>query len=137
GHEDPSKPQSAIRWDHLARGADTLVFFMGVSRIREIAGELIRHGRSASTPVAVIRWGTYTNQETWVSDLAGVASVVEREKIKSPALIVVGEVVQMRERLQWFKELRIADCGLRNPWSESVRLASNSFPNPFFEALAS
>jgi uroporphyrinogen III methyltransferase / synthase len=102
GHEDPTKPQSAICWEHLALGADTLVFFMGVANVREIARQLVAHGRAAETPAAVIRWGTYEHQEIHVSDLAGVADVVERERVTAPALIVVGEVVRLRERLQWF-----------------------------------
>jgi uroporphyrinogen III methyltransferase/synthase len=126
GHEEsksrPGKSQSAIRWDHLANGADTLVFFMGMARITEIADQLMANGRDADTPVAVIRWGTYGHQETVVSNLAGVAAAVERSKLTSPALIVVGEVVRLRERLQWF---------------EGLRLANYSAPNPFFEALAS
>jgi uroporphyrinogen III methyltransferase / synthase len=122
GHEELSKPQSTIRWNHLAKGADTLVFFMGMARIAEIADQLISNGRDAGTPVAVIRWGTYNHQETIVSNLDGIAAVVKRRKITSPALIVVGEVVRLRERLQWFEELRLVNYGA---------------PNPFFEALAS
>lgn len=102
GHEDPTKPQSALRWEHLAQGADTLVFFMGVANIGEISRRLIEHGRASDTPVAVIRWGTYDEQEVYVSDLAGVAELVARARVQSPALIVVGEVVRLRERLQWF-----------------------------------
>jgi uroporphyrinogen III methyltransferase/synthase len=102
GHEDPAKPQSSIRWEHLATGVDTLVFFMGVSNIREIAEQLTRHGRGADTPVAVIRWGTYDHQETYVSRLDEVAALIESRGVKSPAIIVVGEVVRLRERLQWF-----------------------------------
>jgi uroporphyrinogen III methyltransferase/synthase len=102
GHEDPAKPQSAIRWEHLAAGVDTLVFFMGVANIREITGQLLGHGRSAETPVAVIRWGTYAHQETYVSTLGEVAALVARARVASPAIIVVGEVVRLREHLQWF-----------------------------------
>jgi len=102
GHEDPAKKQSNICWEHLATGVDTLVFFMGVSNIREIAEQLMSHGRSADTPVAVIRWGTYDHQETYVSRLSDVAALVESHGVKSPAIIVVGEVVRLRERLQWF-----------------------------------
>jgi len=102
GHEDPGKPQSAIRWEHLATGVDTLVFFMGVAKIGEIAAQLARHGRHPETPVAVIRWGTYAYQETYVSNLTEVAALVEREGVKAPAIIVVGEVVRLREQLQWF-----------------------------------
>ena len=128
GHEDMSKPQSAIRWDHLAKGADTLVFFMGLARIAEIADQLISNGRGADTPVAVIRWGTYGRQETVVSNLAGVAAAVKRRKLTSPALIVVGEVVRLRERLRWFEEAgRHAGPPLH---------ANYGAPNPFFEALA-
>ncbi|HEU0183756.1 MAG TPA: uroporphyrinogen-III C-methyltransferase [Blastocatellia bacterium] len=127
GHEEspvsrPGTSKSAIRWEHLANGADTLVFFMGVARIAEIADQLISNGRDADTPVAVIRWGTYGHQETVVSNLAGVAAAVERRNLTAPALIVVGEVVRLRERLQWFEEFR---------------LTNYSSPNPFFELLAS
>jgi uroporphyrinogen III methyltransferase/synthase len=129
GHEDMSKLQSAIRWDHLAKGADTLVFFMGLARIAEIADQLISNGRDADTPVAVIRWGTYGRQETVVSNLAGVAAAVKRRKLTPPALIVVGEVVRLRERLQWFEEVgRHAGLPLH---------VNYGLPNPFFEALAS
>jgi uroporphyrinogen III methyltransferase/synthase len=125
GQEDPSKPESAIRWDKLATGVDTLVFFMGVARIEEIADRLIENGRGSQTPVAVIRWGTRDNQKTWISDLANVGDVVRREKISSPALIVVGEVVRLREKLQWLVE------------QHEQRQVGYSAPNPFFEAIAS
>jgi uroporphyrin-III C-methyltransferase len=125
GHEDPAKPESSIRWEHLATGADTLVFFMGVTRASEIAEQLVRHGRPAQTPVAIVRWGSYARQETQVSDLAGIAALVQQERIKSPALIVVGEVVRLREQLKWFNEFSDAP------------VANYSLPNPFYEALAS
>lgn len=102
GHETPGKPESAIHWEHLAQGVDTLVFFMGVAKIQTIAEQLIAHGRSAATPVAVIRWGTYHEQEVFVSDLTNIAALIERAQVKAPALIVVGEVVRLREKLQWF-----------------------------------
>ena len=104
GYEDPKKPQSAIHWEHLATGVDTLVFFMGVSRIREISSQLVKNGRRVETPVAVIRWGTYDHQETYLGTLADIADLASRENITSPALIVVGEVVRLREKLQWFEE---------------------------------
>jgi uroporphyrinogen III methyltransferase/synthase len=107
GHEDPNKSQSALDWKHLANGADTLVFFMGVARIEEIARQLIEHGRCADTPVALIRWGTYDAQQVWVSNLAGATAMVQREKITSPALIVIGEVVRLREQLKWFEATQV------------------------------
>ena len=102
GHEDPNKAQSAINWQHLALGVDTLVFFMGITRIGQIAGRLMEHGRKPFTPVALIRWGTYERQETYVSTLAEVEQMAAREGLQPPAVIVVGEVVRLRERLQWF-----------------------------------
>jgi uroporphyrinogen III methyltransferase/synthase len=104
GHEDPNKSISATDWERLATGVDTLVIFMGVGRIAEIAAHLIGHGRRADTPLAVVRWGTYEHQETLVSTLAEVARVSER--IQPPSIIIVGEVVRLRERLQWFDGLR-------------------------------
>src|SRR5215471_13028289 len=102
---------------------------IGLARVAEIADQLISNGRDADTPVAVIRWGTYGHQETVVSNLAEVAAAVKRRKLTSPALIVVGEVVRLRERLQWFEEAgRHAGLPLQ---------ANYGAPNPFFEALAS
>jgi uroporphyrinogen III methyltransferase / synthase len=102
GHEDPDKSSTAINWQHLALGVDTLVFFMGVTRIGEIARRLIEQGRKADTPLAVIRWGTYEKQETYISTLAEAEHMVALEGLQPPAIIVIGEVVRLRERLQWF-----------------------------------
>ena len=103
GHEDPLKQASTVRWDHLAKGVDTIVVFMGVSHIGEIAADLIEHGRPGETPVAIIRWGTYESQETWITTLTEAESVVRRDSIQSPAIIVIGEVVSMRAQLKWFE----------------------------------
>lgn len=99
-HEDPTKENSASRWEQL--GADTLVFFMGVGRIGQLVDELLAHGRSPATPVAVIRWGTRPEQEVYISDLRNIAALLASREVKPPALIVVGEVVRLRERLHWF-----------------------------------
>lgn len=112
-HEDPSKESSALRGDQL--GADTLVFFMGVARIGQLAEELLAHGRSPATPVAVIRWGTRDEQEVFTSDLCNIASLLASREVKPPALIVVGEVVRLRERLRWF-----AEATALNPQSANV-----------------
>ncbi len=102
GHEDPTKSQSSLRWEHLAKGVDTLVFFMGVANSRKIADQLIQHGRAGDTPVAIIRWGTYQTQETYVSTLAEMAILIEDKQIAAPAMIVIGEVVRLQEKLTWF-----------------------------------
>ena len=102
GHEDPAKAHSSLRWEQLAKGVDTLVFFMAVANSRKIAERLIQHGRAGTTPVAVIRWGTYQTQETYLSTLAEMGAMIEREQIEAPAIIVIGEVVTLHEKLSWF-----------------------------------
>jgi uroporphyrin-III C-methyltransferase len=102
GHEAPDKRHASIRWEHLANGVDTLVFFMGVAKLRDLTEQLKQHGRRADTPVAVVRWGTYNEQEVLVGDLETISALVERARVKAPALIIVGEVVRLREQLNWF-----------------------------------
>lgn len=98
GHQDPAGPQS-VNWQYLALGVDTLVIFMGVGSLRDIAGKLIFHGRRSDTPVAVIEWGTYGHQTMHITALSGIADLVERESPQPPAIIVIGEVVNLREKL--------------------------------------
>jgi len=103
GHERDDKASSNLDWDKLATGVGTLVLFMGVKNLPEISENLIAHGRSPETPVAVIRWGTTTQQQTVVGTLRSIAEDVGRAGLKPPAIIVVGEVVRLRERLNWFE----------------------------------
>lgn len=103
GHEDPHKAQSNIDWNSLARGIGTLVFFMGVRNLPDITQKLIANGRSPDTPVALIRWGTTPGQQTVVGNLDNIAARVKKAGLKAPAIIVVGEVVQLRESLKWFE----------------------------------
>ncbi len=104
GHEDPKKEQSNIAWDKLSTGAGTLVFLMGVGNLPAIAARLIEYGRSPETPAAVIRRGTGPAQKTVVGSLASIARVADEAGIKPPAIIVVGEVVGLREKLEWFEK---------------------------------
>ena len=89
--------------DHLA-SADTLVVLMGVTHLREIANDLVNSGRSVETPVAVIRWGTYNGQQTVTGTLGTIALEAERAGMRAPAVIIIGEVVRLRERLNWFEQ---------------------------------
>lgn len=102
GHEDPEKEDSQVPWDKLS-GIGTLVFFMGVSNLPEIVGQLMRHGQSPQTPVAVTRWGTRPEQRTVVGTLKDIVEKVRAEALQPPALIIVGEVVKLREQLNWFE----------------------------------
>ncbi len=83
--------------------ADTIVVLMGVSHLACIARELMSNGRSAETPVAVIRWGTYEAQQTTAGTLGGIAIEAERAGLRSPVVIVIGEVVRLRDELKWFE----------------------------------
>src|SRR3990172_10176741 len=102
GHEDPTKGGTALPWDKLATAVGTLVTYMGVKNLPYIVGELLKHGRSKDTPVAVIRWGTTVSQKTVVGTLG---DIVEKAKdIEPPAITVIGEVVSLREKLNWFEK---------------------------------
>jgi uroporphyrinogen III methyltransferase/synthase len=103
GHEDPTKDESSIDWTALARGIGTLVFFMGVKNLPHIVQKLRQNGRPAHTPVAVVRWGTTPRHKTVTGTLKDIVPIVQQAGIKAPALIVVGEVVTLRETLQWFE----------------------------------
>jgi uroporphyrin-III C-methyltransferase len=84
--------------------AETIVVLMGVAHLREIANELVNSGRSLETPAAVIRWGTYNGQQTVTGTLGTIAVEAERAEMRAPAVIIVGEVVRLRERLNWFEQ---------------------------------
>jgi len=103
GHEDPTKADSSIKWEKLATGVDTIVILMGMQNIAEIIAKVIEHGRSADTPVAVISEGTRSQQKTIVGTLRGIVSLIKRAALMPPAVIVVGEVVKLRESICWFE----------------------------------
>ena len=102
GHEDPTKGESTINWKGLATAVDTLVFLMGLENIERISSQLIANGRSADCPAAVIRWGTRPEQRTLITTVGKAAADVKATGMKPPAIFLVGEVVKLREQLQWF-----------------------------------
>ncbi|NWF76421.1 MAG: uroporphyrinogen-III C-methyltransferase [Nitrospirae bacterium] len=104
GYEDITKKESSIDWPNIATGIGTLVFLMAVRKIDDICNKLIENGRSPETPVAVIRWGTRPDQTTVISTLREISSVIEANEIKPPAVMVVGEVVKLRDSLQWYEK---------------------------------
>lgn len=103
GHEDPSREQSGINWQGLAKGVDTLIFLMGVENLKHISARLIEHGRPAETPAALIRWGTHPEQRTLITTLGNAYEDVVRTGMKPPAIFIVGEVVKLRDQLSWFE----------------------------------
>jgi uroporphyrin-III C-methyltransferase / precorrin-2 dehydrogenase / sirohydrochlorin ferrochelatase len=98
-HLDPSHPGATVDWDALAHGPGTLVLLMAVAHLDAVAAELIKRGRDASTPVAVICDGTTPDQHVLTSTLADVSADAARAGIRPPAIVVIGEVVRLRETL--------------------------------------
>jgi len=103
GHEDPAKDHADVDWGRLATAVDTLVVLMGAASLPRIAAELVGHGRSPDTPVALIRWGTTEAQEVSVSTLGAVVTDARAARVAPPMLAIIGEVVRLRERLAWFE----------------------------------
>ncbi|MDZ7665960.1 MAG: uroporphyrinogen-III C-methyltransferase [Desulfotignum sp.] len=102
GHEDPTRKDSRMQWDLFAKSDATLVFLMGVKNLANIVTQLMDHGKSADTPVALVRWGTTPQQQTVTGTLATIVEIVQQAQLKSPAIIVVGSVVNLRKELAWF-----------------------------------
>jgi uroporphyrin-III C-methyltransferase len=98
-HLDPSHPGATVDWDALAAGPGTLVLLMAVAHLDSVATELVKRGRAAATPVAVICDGTMPGQRVLTSTLADVAADAETAGIRPPAVVVVGDVVRLRAEL--------------------------------------
>jgi len=108
GHEDPDKQDSAIDWPALAAFPGTLVFYMGVRRLAQIADSLIAAGRSDSEPVAVVQDGTLPWQRTVTGTLETIAETAVREGVRAPAITVVGPVAALAPELSWLRPLPLA-----------------------------
>jgi uroporphyrinogen III methyltransferase/synthase len=106
GHEDPSKKGDTVDWAKLATAVDTLVVLMAVGTFSRIVGALLANGRPPETPVALIRWGTTESQEVRVGTLADI--VGRARGLEPPVVAVIGEVVRLRERLDWAAEAAAA-----------------------------
>lgn len=105
GHEDPTKAESTLDLEAIARTPGTKVMLMGVERLAPITEKLQQGGLAAETPVALIRWATTGRQETLTGTLADIAAKAKSANFKAPALAVIGEVVGLRESLNWFESL--------------------------------
>jgi len=103
GHEDPRKGGGLIQWTALVRGCDTLVCLMAVQTLPALTQRLIGSGRGADTPAAVIERGTWPAQRTVTATLGDIAQKAQAAQIQPPAILVVGEVVRLREHLSWFE----------------------------------
>ena len=103
GHEDPTKTESSLDFKQLATTPGTKVMLMGVERIGVITTRLIENGAPPQTPIALVRWGTTGRQQTLRGTLADIAAKVEATGFKAPAVAVIGDVVGLRDALNWFE----------------------------------
>ena len=102
GHSASFAPDSPIGWERLATAVDTLVVYMGIGHLRQIAAQLTKHGRSPETPVTLVHWGTTPQQKTLEGTLADIPEKAEAANFRNPAVVVVGAVNRLREQLRWY-----------------------------------
>jgi uroporphyrinogen III methyltransferase/synthase len=103
GHEHPGKAGSQVDWAALAQFPGTLVIYMGIARLAEIAQVLLAHGKAADTPAAAIRWGTTGEQHTVEAPLCDLADAVRAAGLTAPAVVILGAVAGLRPQLAWFE----------------------------------
>jgi uroporphyrinogen III methyltransferase/synthase len=130
GHEDPTKKDSNIAWDKLATGVGTIVVYMGIKNLESIAKKVIKYGRDPQTPVAVVRWASTSEQRTVVGNLENIAEVVRKNNIKPPSLVIIGEVVNLRDTINWYEKRplfskKVVVTRTRDQASELVNLLEN------------
>jgi len=105
GHASSDKYDSWVDWGWLAKAKyATLVVYMGVSRVNEISGELIKNGMDESTPAAVIERGTFSSMRSFVSSLRDLPGAVAKNDVKAPSIFVIGSVVDLKPYIDWFKK---------------------------------
>ena len=91
-----------LNWDAVAQPNQTVVFYMGLQTVKELCKELVAHGLSADTPAALVEKGTTQEQRVHIGDLTTLHEIVEKNNVKAPTLIIVGEVVKLHDKLNWF-----------------------------------
>lgn len=104
GHEDPTKPETALDYSRLAALPGTKVMLMGVERMGPITAELQKHGMPAETPIALVRWGTTGRQQTLAGTVGDIAQKILDTGFQAPAVAVMGEVATLRNKLAWFEK---------------------------------
>lgn len=101
GHEDPTKKEKSIRWEKLATAVDTIVILMGIENLESIIKNLINYGLSNDTKIAVIENGTLKEQKIIIGNLNNIRKKMDDASIKPPAVIIIGEVVSLSDKIKW------------------------------------
>ncbi len=112
GHEDPTKPDSVHNWQALADSASTLVFVMGMKNLPNIAKNLMEAGLSADTPAALVHWGTTAHHRSLAATLGTLYEESQKQGFTNPSVIVVGKVVSLRDKLNWFEDKPLLGKGI-------------------------
>ena len=102
GHESLEKKKSSIKWKSIAKAADTIVIFMGLEQLKDICRKLIGSGLTSKAKIAVIENATSNKQRVIVGNLGNIEKKVKQEKIQSPAIMIVGQVVGIQNKINWF-----------------------------------
>ncbi|MDE1169932.1 MAG: uroporphyrinogen-III C-methyltransferase [Verrucomicrobium sp.] len=104
GHEEPGKKDSSLDWETLAKLPGTKVLLMGVERLRALAERLVLAGARPDLPIALVRWGTWTRQQTLTGTLETIADLAEAQAFQPPAVAILGDVVTLADKLAWFQK---------------------------------
>ena len=112
GHMREGKDDS-INWKGLAESVDTLAIYMGVGNLQYVTEQLMKYKRNPQTPIALIHWGTTAQQKTIVGTLETIVDIAKNEEIKNPSMIIVGDVVKMRDKIAWFEQTQVQQSLLR------------------------
>ena len=99
GHEDPTKDETALDWETLAKFDGTIVIFMGVKMLGHNTGELLKFGKHPKTPVALIECGTRPEQRVTIGTLETITDIAKEQGVKAPAITLIGDVVKLHEIL--------------------------------------
>lgn len=103
-HDMSAEGKPMLDWESLSRGVDTIAFYMGVGNLPFICKNLIQYGKPADTPAILIQWGTFGRQKTLEGTLADIAEKAFQAHFSNPAIILVGKVVSLREKVSWFEK---------------------------------
>jgi uroporphyrin-III C-methyltransferase len=103
GHEGAEKDELVVRWNKLAGAVDTIVVLMGIGQLEQISRDLVKAGMAKTTKVAIVASGTTDKQKVYKGTLASIAKVAAKSDVKPPAIVVIGKVAALADKLSWFK----------------------------------
>ncbi|WP_078549946.1 uroporphyrinogen-III C-methyltransferase [Litchfieldia alkalitelluris] len=102
-HDKSNDGEGKINWEGLAKGIDTIAFYMGIANLQTICEKLIHYGKSENTPVILIQWGTYGRQKTVEGTLSSITTNAKKAQLTNPAITLVGNIISLRSKLKWFE----------------------------------